>query len=151
MLAAAAALEWLCCAKSAWHVRLVSLKPLDGGVAAGYMKRGASRRLVQSTVSYSQAPAGNGEREEKSWSGLQDWRSLPVDRARIWGSAGPVQEAKNAGMEAEDVLSLSIKLPRTLAECGALVLNTPHPAHKTAITHAAWSAFRYTSCMCTQV
>lgn len=71
------------------------------------------------------------------WSGLGHWREAGVDHRRTWTRNGPI--AKDLSFNQNAVL------PRTLPECGELVLNTSDPIKKAQLTHQIYSNLK---CLC---
>ena len=98
------------------------------------------------------------------WEGLHDWRAAPLNRRWVWGKRDavlPEADPKDLGSENADRMppgpwvSLAIDhpnsdsdpaaslppLPPTLAECADLILRTPDPAVKAALSHRAYARF----------
>ena len=92
------------------------------------------------------------------WRGLEDWRAGAVgagaNRAWVWGKrdAVPVDvDPKHLGPEnegnvppgawASPASTETIPLPDTLAACADLILRTPDPAMKAALSHRAYAKF----------
>ena len=92
------------------------------------------------------------------WRGLQDWRAGAVgagaNRAWVWGRRDAVPldaDPKQLGPENEGNVppgawaspssTESIPLPDTLAACADLILRTPDPATKAALSHRAYAKF----------
>lgn len=71
------------------------------------------------------------------WGGLQAWRASPLDERREWGPKNKSQEPSFAAFD-DPIFKLKGNPPSSLAEWGALVLNTPDPLVKAAITHHAF-------------
>ena len=78
--------------------------------------------------------------QSQDWPGLGAWRSSQVDNRRGWGDKGPCEHILAPGVRQFDA-SWKGSLPGTLAECGQLVLSTPNPEEKAALTHRIWEAF----------
>eukprot|EP00898_Chlorokybus_atmophyticus_P003288 jgi/Chlat1/3960/Chrsp26S04037 len=75
---------------------------------------------------------------------LAAWRAGQVNENRLWGAKGPCRPDPGGGKNPlKDVDEA--RLPPTLAECGHLVLTTPDPLSKAAITHAAFRAYSHGS------
>ncbi|XP_074276077.1 uncharacterized protein LOC141599848 [Silene latifolia] len=72
----------------------------------------------------------------KQWSGLQQWRSNPIDHNRIWGPIGP-QPPLNP-----QHLQISIGSCSSLSQLAALVLSTSDPLSKSQLSHFAYSKWR---------
>lgn len=70
------------------------------------------------------------------WEGLRSWRAAGVNSDRRWGANGP-----EAGCAPGEASYADVALPPSLAECGRLVLSTPDPKAKAALTHAAFRAW----------
>ncbi|XP_022000132.1 uncharacterized protein HI_0077 [Helianthus annuus] len=74
------------------------------------------------------------------WSGLQNWRDSSLNHNRFWGPSGPQPEAEptidpnNQHSQLGSVTSL--------AEMGAMVLQTPDPLKKSKLSHLAYSKWR---------
>ncbi|GMH43850.1 hypothetical protein BSKO_11784 [Bryopsis sp. KO-2023] len=75
------------------------------------------------------------------WPDLNHWRQAPIDEKRGWGNTGPSDNIPPPPCSEEFLPDLQ-SLPGSLAECGALVLNTGDPMRKAAISHMAWTAVR---------
>ena len=92
------------------------------------------------------------------WRGLEDWRAGAVgagaNRAWVWGKRGAVPadaDPKHLGPEnegnvppgawASPASTETIPLPDTLAACADLILRTPDPAMKAALSHRAYAKF----------
>ncbi|XAR49560.1 hypothetical protein NMG60_11032807 [Bertholletia excelsa] len=75
------------------------------------------------------------------WSGLQNWRESPLNHDRFWGPTGPQQPVSSmpAAIELHDG---PIRLAPSLAEMGAVVLNTADPLLKSKLSHLAYSRWR---------
>ncbi|KAI8010774.1 hypothetical protein LOK49_LG06G01879 [Camellia lanceoleosa] len=73
------------------------------------------------------------------WSGLQNWRENPVNHNRFWGPSGPQSLALSGIDEVDDG---PLALSSSLAEMGALVLNTADPLTKSKLSHMAYSLWR---------
>ncbi|KAH9612645.1 hypothetical protein KSS87_008965 [Heliosperma pusillum] len=75
--------------------------------------------------------------EYKQWSGLQQWRSNPIDKNRIWGPNGPQPPSNPQNLEVSIGSSCS-----SLAQLAALVLSTTNPLSKSLLSHFAYSKWR---------
>ncbi|KAF5950351.1 hypothetical protein HYC85_012344 [Camellia sinensis] len=73
------------------------------------------------------------------WSGLQNWRENPINHNRFWGPSGP-QSLALSGFD--EVNEGPMALSSSLAEMGALVLNTADPLTKSKLSHMAYSLWR---------
>ncbi|CAL5391497.1 unnamed protein product [Camellia sinensis] len=73
------------------------------------------------------------------WSGLQNWRENPINHNRFWGPSGPQSLALSGFDEVDDG---PMALSSSLAEMGALVLNTADPLTKSKLSHMAYSLWR---------
>ncbi len=71
------------------------------------------------------------------WPGLSNYRTLPVDKGRLWGDQGP-QEGGPSCIEWMGDGAATVQ-PATLAQWGARVLNTADPVAKAVLTHRAWT------------
>ncbi|XP_068664106.1 uncharacterized protein [Aristolochia californica] len=72
--------------------------------------------------------------ELQTWSGLQTWRTCPVNEKRRWGPHGPDNLPTS---EQNPVASIP-----SLAEWGTLVLSTSDPLVKSRLSHIAYSLWR---------
>ncbi|XP_031253130.1 uncharacterized protein LOC116111067 [Pistacia vera] len=74
------------------------------------------------------------------WSGLQNWRDNPLNENRFWGPNGPepLQYSSTCDIDTH----ASIGYASSLAELGAIVLNTPDPLSKSLLSHLAFSKWR---------
>ena len=94
------------------------------------------------------------------WRGLEEWRAdkSSGNRAWVWGKKDAVPAdadpklfgPENAGMVPPGLWASpfdtafgehATPLPETLAECAELILRTPDPAMKAALSHRAYAAF----------
>ena len=124
--------------------------------------RNSTRRWSASAAAVKQgqaAPVSTLERPPDGvWRGLQDWRAGAVgagaNRAWVWGRRDAVPldaDPKHLGPENEGNVppgawaspssTESIPLPDTLAACADLILRTPDPATKAALSHRAYAKF----------
>ena len=72
------------------------------------------------------------------WSGLQNWRDGPLNHNRFWGSTGPHPPPPLAVELGDGPIGSGC----SLAEMGAVVLNTSDPLTKSKLSHMAYSRWR---------
>ncbi|KAL3509235.1 hypothetical protein ACH5RR_028636 [Cinchona calisaya] len=81
------------------------------------------------------------------WSGLENWRSSPLNHNRFWGPNGPqtppLQPSFSVSEETmENCMNFSstdLDSCSSLAEMGAVVLSTADPLEKSKLSHLAYS------------
>uniref|UniRef100_A0A1D2AF31 Uncharacterized protein n=1 Tax=Auxenochlorella protothecoides TaxID=3075 RepID=A0A1D2AF31_AUXPR len=76
----------------------------------------------------------HGDARPTVWPGLEPWRQSGVNELRGWGRKGPQSVPITPGTPAPECRW------RCLADAAVAVLQTPDPAQKAALTHAAWHA-----------
>ncbi|KAL6770323.1 hypothetical protein ACKKBG_A34500 [Auxenochlorella protothecoides x Auxenochlorella symbiontica] len=76
----------------------------------------------------------HGDARPTVWPGLEPWRQSGVNELRGWGRKGPQSVPITPGTPALECRW------RCLADAAVAVLQTPDPAQKAALTHAAWHA-----------
>ena len=124
--------------------------------------RNATRRWSASAAAVKQGqptPVSTLDRPPDGiWRGLEDWRAGAVgagaNRAWVWGKRDAVPadaDPKHLGPEnegnvppgawASPASTETIPLPDTLAACADLILRTPDPAMKAALSHRAYAKF----------
>ncbi len=138
-------------------------------VAAGAIQR-RSRCTARAGAKTAPVPVTSLESPPDGvWTGLREWRAAPLNRRWVWGKRDALtpEEAeaerlkdstRSTSSAAEDdgastppgpwvALALetaaadATPLPPTLAECADLILRTPDPATKAALTHRAYARF----------
>lgn len=138
-------------------------------VAAGAIQR-RSRCTARAGAKTAPVPVTSLESPPDGvWTGLREWRAVPLNRRWVWGKRDALtpEEAdaerlkdstRSTSSAAEDdgastppgpwvALALetaaadATPLPPTLAECADLILRTPDPATKAALTHRAYARF----------
>ncbi|GFY99011.1 diiron containing four-helix bundle family ferritin protein, putative [Actinidia rufa] len=72
------------------------------------------------------------------WSGLQNWREGPINHNRFWGPTGPHPPPPLAVELGDGPIGSGC----SLAEMGAVVLNTSDPLTKSKLSHMAYSRWR---------
>ncbi|KAL6975913.1 hypothetical protein U1Q18_024708 [Sarracenia purpurea var. burkii] len=97
--------------------------------------------LPLALTSKSFSPYSSSSLNHPPWSGLQNWRQSPLNHDRLWGPAGP-QPPVSTPHSTTELDDGPVALCYSLAEMGAMVLNTADPLTKSRLSHLAFSRWR---------